>query len=267
MNADSRKRYFIEAMLKHLPPSSSNLNLVDITGEAGQILVQHRQDLIIQMIDVAESNVDAVVAYDIPLESSLLQSVLNMMRSGGRFIVVLPDGHPSEEYVELLENHGYVRILVEPALDDLGVLIRGEKAHITTNTLERIQSVADTDANRLDLSIFKGRYIHLLIQQTPNKPVWTLQPDEKIQWQAVAIQKNDKLTLLGFSSLPKAVGFMQPAVMEGIIQDINKVGKFSKETASGWGWSMVLNPTLEDIRNLPLILIDIDPTTAEAPDE
>lgn len=273
MNPDNLKRHFIDVMAKHLPPSSSTLRLVDINGQAGDILSERRADLALQIVAsdqidtwiLAENSVDAVVAYNIPLERTLLDAVLGMMRAGGRLIAVLSSAQVSEEYVQLLEKQGYVRILVEPAVDDLGVLIRGEKAHITDDTLSRIQQVAVADADMLDLTTFKGRYVHFLIQQTPNKPVWKLEPDERIIWQAVAIQRNGELILLGFSSLPKAVGFMQPAVIDGLIKDINKVGKFSKETASNW--TVMLNPTIDMIRGEVLTLIDIDPDTAEVSDE
>ncbi len=275
MSVDRLKRHYIEAMAKHLPPSASDLQLVDIDGHAGDILLERRADLSVQVISndnltestLSDDSIDSVVAYNIDLTTPLLNRILNMMRAGGRFIVVLSKGDVSSEYVDLLENHGYVRILVESAVDDLGVLIRGEKAHTTDDTLARIQQVATSDADMLDLSTFKGRYVHLLVRQTPNKPVWKLQPDEKIQWQAVTVQRNGQSIILGFSSLPKAVGFMQPAVVEGVIQDINKVGKFSKQTASDWTWDVLLNPTIDAIRDDEIVLIEIDPDTAEAPDE
>jgi hypothetical protein len=273
MNTDNLKRHFVDAMAKHLPPSSSTLRLVDINGQAGETLSQRRADLELQVLEsdnidawtIADNSVDAVVAYNVSLESPLLDHVLQMMRAGGRFIAVLSSSTVSKNYVQLLKKQGYMRILVEPAVDDLGVLVRGEKAHITDNTWSRIQQVATADADMLNLTTFKGRYVHLLIQQTPNKPVWKLQPDEKIQWQAVTIQRHGETILLGFSSLPKAVGFMQPAVVEGLIQNINKVGKFSKETASDW--TVILNPTLDMIKGEVLTLIDIDANTAEASDE
>ena len=160
-----------------------------------------------------------------------------------------------------------MRILVEPALDELGVLIRGEKPHVTADTLERIQSVAQADTDSLDLNGFKGRYVHLLIQQRPNKPVWKLTKGEKLSWRAAAISRDPTPILLGFSSLPKAVAFMQTAVLEGIIRDINKVGKFSKATAHNWDWDIILNPTPESVRREQITTVDIDPATAEAPDE
>ena len=275
MNPENLKHHFIEAMAKHLPPSASTLQLIDLDGQAGDVLKGRRADLEIQVLSaddpiswqINDDSVDAVVAFNVSLEIDLLNRILKVMRPGARFMAVLSSRQVSEDYVKLLEKQGYVRILVEPAVTDLGVLIRGEKAHLTTDTMQRIQDVATSDADMLDLEVFKGRYVHLLIHQTPNKPVWKLGADEKIRWQAIAVERNGQQIMLGFSSLPKAVGFMQPAVLDGVIQDINKVGKFSKETASGWEWSVLLNPTLDSIRDEKLILIDIDPDTAEMSDE
>ena len=86
------------------------------------------------------------------------------------------------------------------------------------------------DSDSVDWSDFRGRYVHLLIRQTPNKPIWKLSPDETIEWQAVTIQPNETITLLAYSSLPKCVEFMQSAVIAGWVQDVNKVGKFKKES-------------------------------------
>ena len=73
--------------------------------------------------------------------------------------------------------------------------------------------------------------------------------------------------MLGFSSLPKAVGFMQPAVLAGFITDINKIGKFSVKTASACEWRIILNPALEALVGEAPTFINIDFTLAEAPDE
>ena len=262
-------------MAKHLPPSSSTLQLLDLDGRSADLLAESRPDLHIRHIsakdlverDSAPCAIDAVVAYDVDLSGAVLESCLAALRLGGRLIALQSRGQASESHLRHLREHGFVRILVEPALDELGVLIRGDKPHITTDTLERIQSVAGADDNSLDLSQFKGRFIHLLIQQRPNKPVWKLDKSERITWRAAAIRRASLSALLGFSSLPKAVGFMQPAVLAGIVKDINKVGKFSVTTAQAWDWDLILNPTLESIDNEALNYIDIDPETAAAPDE
>lgn len=275
MDASRLRRHFVAVMAKHLPPSSSTLSLLDVDGQSGRLLAQSRRDLQICHIpvcDIAERAVasaafDAVLAYDIDLSASLLKSCLKALREGGRFIALQPRGAASESHWRCLQDQGYVRILVEPALDELGVLIRGEKPHATADTMARIQSVAHADDDSLELAHFSGRYIHLLIQQYPNKPVWKLAPGETFAWQVAAIRRNSTQILLGFSSLPKAVSFLQPAVLAGLIADINKVGKFSVEQARLLEWEIVLNPTLDSLREQTLTFIDIDPTLAEAPDE
>lgn len=265
---------FIQVMAKQLPPSSSTLRVLDVGGVSEKVLTNLRADIDIETAsqlskhwDYDADSVDAVIAYDTLLKPELLHSVLSIMRVGGRFIVIQPYGKPDAEWVETLEQAGYVRILVETAINDTGVLIRGEKAHKTDDTLERVQGVANADADLLDLSDFKGRYVHLLIRQSPNKPVWRLAPDEKIQWHAVTAEQDNRRYLLAFSSLPKAVAFMQPAVVQGLVQDVNKVGKFSKATAQEWTLPVILNPTIESVNGLPITFIEVDPDTAEAPDE
>ena len=170
-------------------------------------------------------------------------------------------------FVAILESADYVRILVQPATEAGGVLIRGEKPHITANTLERIQTVSTQDDDSVDWSEFRGRYVHLLIRQTPNKPVWKLSPDETIEWQAVTIQQDGNTSLLGYSSLPKCVEFMQSAVMAGWVQDVNKVGKFKKEVIQDLELAILINPTLDDVSAHPATWLPIDPNFAEAPDE
>jgi len=267
---------FIEVMAKHLPPSATTLSLLDVGAVTGAVLSARRADLKIESVSLITSDwvheansVDAVVAYDLLLQPDFLAAVLYVMRPGGRLIVVNPANHPDVLYVRQLEQAGYIRILVEPALADAdsGVLIRGEKPHITSDTLTRVQSIASRDADVLDFDQFRGRYVHLLVQQLPNKPVWQLQPDEQLEWRAVGVWDNDVLKLLAFSSLPKAVGFMQTAVVQGYIQDVNKIGKFSKQTAQAWIWPILLNPTLEQLKGQQHESILIDAQTAEAPDE
>lgn len=266
---------FIEVMAKHLPPSAADLRLLDVGGVARDVFLTLRGDLQIEVasLDVAHwhyapASADAIVAFDLLPSATFLKNALATLRPGGRLIIVNPFGEVTRALVQQLESSGYVRILVEPALDDeQGVLMRGEKAHTTTDTLKRVGDVAKRDADLLDLDDFRGRYVHLLVRQTPNKPVWKLTPDEVIVWHAAAIQRDEATTLLGFSSLPKAVSFMQPAVVEGIVTDVNKVGKFSKETARMWTQPVLLNPTLDVVREDVITWLKVDPDTAEAPDE
>ncbi len=248
--APMRQR-FVEALAKHLPPSASRPRLMDIDGHCGAILTSLRADLDIHCLaatDLHRSGIvppaDAIVAYDCDLDSQMLTAVAASMRPGGRFIAVFPQGEVSERWVRLLEAGGLVRILVEPAVAGAGVLIRGEKPHRTANTMQRIQSVARADADHTDLADYRGRYLHLLIRQSPNKPAWKREPGEAVLWRALALGDDAQPVLLAFSSLPKAVGFLQPAVLIDRVRDVNKVGKFAREVAAGWGGAGHAQPDL-----------------------
>jgi hypothetical protein len=268
-------RLMIEEIAKHLPPSASSLQLVDVNGGAGEVLAELRGDLQVITVsqdaawDLPANSVDAVVAFGDALDERGLKLALDALRPGGRLIMTDPDGEVSAAKVDTLEGAGYTRILVDVGAEcpmPLGVMMRGEKPHITEDTLERVQGVAEKDDVHTDLQTYKGRYIHLLIQQTPNKPVWALKPNEKVEWQAVVLD-DAQPTLLAFSSLPRAVAFMQPAVMTGQVKDINKVAKFSKETALTWTLPVLLNPDVSALEGRRIARVSIDPDTAEAPDE
>lgn len=265
---------YMRVMAKHLPPSASTLQLLDIGAIAEPVLSTVRPDVEIQVasLDVAHwayevDQFDAVMAYDMFPGRAVLHEILRVLRPGGRYIHVNPLWEVDSQHVQRLEHFGYVRILVEPALASSGVLMRGEKVHTTADTLQRVQTVATQDSDSLTLADFKGRYVHLLVRQFPNKPAWKLQPDEQTTWQAVAVQRAGQSHLLAFSSLPKSVAFMQPAVMNNFVQDVNKVGKFSRETAQSWTQPMLLNPTLEQVQADPVVWIEMNPDTAEASDE
>jgi hypothetical protein len=268
----SGARPYIEVMAKHLPPSAATLQLLDVGGTAGATLAEIRADLNIASVcdspthwQLSNDSLDAIIAYDYILSREFLSVAMAALRPGGRLIVANPHDRISEAWVKTFENAGYTRILVELALD--GILLRGEKPHIEQSTHDRIQQVATYDANLLDLAAYNGRYVHLLIRQTPNKPSWKLTSDKDIEWQAVAVHNDGIPTLLAFSSLPKAVAFMQPAVLAGHIRDVNKVAKFSRETVREWAVPVLLNPTIETIESRTVLLLSVDPQTAETPDE
>jgi hypothetical protein len=268
-------RLMIEAMAKHLPPSASTVRLADVNGAAGDVLRELRADLDILPVSgetwtLDANNLDAIIAYDHALEQLPLGEVLNALRPGGRLIVVDPKGETHRDHVLMLENAGYTRILVEAAVEHpvmVGVLMRGEKPHTTADTTARVNLVAERDSAATDLSHFKGRYLHLLIRQTPNKPAWALTPQDKVTWEAVALQQGGETVVLAFSSLPNAVSFMQAAVLAGTIRDVNKVGKFSRKTAETWQFQILLNPSSDMLGEQMMGMIPIDPATAETQDE
>ena len=275
MDARRVQSHFVAVMAKHLPPSPSTLRLLDLDGASARILANWRADLDASQVmpseldaaGLAPDSFDAVVAYDIEINAQLLSESLRLLRPGGRLIMLQSRGSVSESQARILRGQGYTRLLLEPALDGLGVLLRGEKPHQTADTAERVQSVAQADGDLLDLDHYAGRYLHLLIQQLPNKPVWKLAHDEVVTWQAAAMVCGAGQVLLAFSSLPKAVAIMQPAVLQGLIRDVNKVGKFSRATAKSWTWDVVLNPTMASVQGKSLTTVPIDPASAEAPDE
>lgn len=273
----------IEAMAKHLPPSAAQLRLLDVNGEAGAILSTLRDDLHIEAVSgqaaawhIAPASVDAIMAFDYVLNEKFLSTALDTLRPGGRLVVVDSQADAAREGLlqdtgRRLEAAGYVRILVESVLTGTpsGVLMRGEKVHTTADTMQRIQQIATQDADRLDLSTFRGRYVHLLVEQSPNKPPWRMASDEPVTWHALALRdaKDEPPVLLAFSSLPKAVSFMQSAIVTGYLSQVNKVGKFSKATAADWPYRVLVNPGVDVLEGSGLFRIEIDPDTAESPDE
>ncbi|MEO8607782.1 MAG: hypothetical protein ABI690_07880 [Chloroflexota bacterium] len=273
MTAARVERLLIEAMAKHLPPSAASLRLVDIGGRAGAVFAEARADLDIVLTpgradtwQLPQNSIDAVVAYDCQPDNLLLASALSALRPGGRLIMLDPRGKPDETLVKLLESGGFTRILVETGAESpkpTGVLMRGEKPHVEAHTVDRIKEVAarDTPQRRA------GRYVHLLIQQTPNKPAWKLKKDEALDWQAVAVAGDNETVLLAFSSLPKAVEFMQPAVLAGRILDVNKVAKFAWAVVQALPYPIMLNPSDEIFDTQAPVFVQVDPTAAEEPDE
>lgn len=268
----SDARRLLGAMARHLPPSASALRLLDLNSAAGAVLAEGRGDLeVIPVFGVAWSvetdSVDAVAVYDVPLLPELLSEALRALRPGGRLIAVEAGGEIGSDRVEMLERAGFTRILVEAALEDdeaAGVLMRGEKPHTTADTHARIQVAAALD-RASDFAAYTGRYVYLLIRQKPNKPVWTMQPGEVVTWEAVAVEQGGAPNLLAFSSLPKAVAFMQPAVVAGTIKDVNKVAKFRRERLNDT--RALLNPALEQVSATAIVAVPVDPQIAETPDE
>jgi hypothetical protein len=262
----------IEAMLRHLPPSGAVLRLLDVGGQAAPVLTQSRADLdVVSAVDDPAvwngplERFDAVVCFDCALDADRLGAALPVLRPGGRLIAVEAQGQPGEKQVQILEQAGYVRILVEAAVQNplpAGVLMRGEKPHTADRTIERIRQTADRDA-----APYAGRYVYLLVQQTPNRPVWAMQPGEVVTWQAVAVAGDGETVLLAFSSLPKAVAFMQPAVLNGRILDVNKVPRYKWDIVRHWQCPVMLNPSDELLETHTVTLLSIDPALAETPDE
>ena len=269
------RRDLLFAAAKHLPPSPSTLQLLDVGGLAAGVLAELRQDIAALPVEanaetwaLPDNSADAVITLGTPLTSAFLGRSLAVLRPGGRLIAVTAEGRASAVIVQALESAGFVRILVEPALANrVGLLMRGEKPHQTADTLARVAQVAVRDAALTDFATYPGRYVFLLVRQTPNKPAWALRSDEAVTWQAAALDRPDGPLLLAFSGLPRGVSFMQPAVLGGQIAGVNKVAKFSRATAQTWESRALLNPPPDVLNGQVVRFIDVDPATAEAPNE
>lgn len=263
-------------MGKHLPPSASALRLVDAGGNAGAALSALRDDLQVEPVEGSaglaafpESGADAVTWLG-PLDEALLAATWRALRPGGRFIAVDPVDRPGREHVESLEAAGFVRVLVEAAVPDsspAGVLMRGERPHTTGDTLARVEGVASRDSGFTDWSAFRGRYVHLLVRVTPDKPAWRLTPDDKVEWHAAAIRHDGADVLLAFSSLPNAVAFLQQAVLANAIEGVNKVAKFPRAAAERWPEPLIFNPALDALAERPLVRVKVDPDDAVTGEE
>lgn len=257
----------IAQMLRQLPPSGSTLRLLDHGGHCAEPFRALRQDLDIRCVSALppnETGVDAIVALEQPLEDEFLAAAHNCLRPGGRLIIGWQRGEPDAGQQLRLEAAGLVRILIET--QGQALLLRGERPHTVQDTLERIRQVADGDTVT-DPAAWPGRYIHLLVKQTPDRPPWALEPGETLRWQALTLGAGAGRRLPAFSSLPKAVAFMQPAVLQGRIRDVNKVGKFPREVARSWPLELLLNPGPAALEQDETGTIDVDPASAASPDE
>ncbi|HYO87269.1 MAG TPA: hypothetical protein VER79_01405 [Candidatus Limnocylindrales bacterium] len=264
------------AALKHLPPSASELHLADAGGGIGAVLAGVRADLTVTTAEGAaglallpEASADAVTWLG-PADPALPAQALRVLRPGGRFIAVDPAGEPSVDHVAALEAAGFTRVLVEAALVDAqasGVLLRGERPHTTADTLARVEGGAVRDAEVTDWTVFRGRYVHLLVQVTPNKPTWKLAPGEPVTWAATAVEKDGQPALLAFSSLPNAVAFLQRAVLAGVVQGVNKVAKFPRAEAQAWPQALIFNPALDVLAGRALIAVPVDAARAVTGEE
>ena len=263
-------------IVRHLPPSTDYLRLLDWSDETIKVQAEIqvlRPDVQWVQLPAPTDSVDGIISIypEAKLEMILVES-LRLLRAGGRLLFYMPP-IDLELAARQLEKAGYVRILAE-AIDG-GVLCRGEKPHPhiappPTAYVEQKSSTATIPAR----SLVQGEAVlnvsvpalYLLIRQTPYKPAWQMAPDEVIQWQAVAL--NNPLILIAFSGLPRAVELMQTAIVQGFIQDVHKIAKFSKATLAQMNVPVWINPSLESLRaNFPLFFWEIDPRLAEAPDE
>ena len=258
-------RSFIEALGKHLPQETARLRLADVQSRAGLVLGELRPDLEIipipRQVDdwsLAPDSVDVVTAYDMGLSQAFLRATRTALRPGGRLLVVNPRGEATPKLVKLLEDAGFIHIFVEAALDQprpTGVLLRGEKPRPKAAD----QVMPEASPAVMPAERRQERFVHLLICQT----VVSAENTNALVWQAAAVVGDDETVMLAFSSLAKAIQFMQPAVVTGRIQDVNKVAKFNWSVAKSWPHPFMLNPTDDILESYPAVFVPVDPATAE----
>lgn len=208
-------------------------------------------------------DVDAILASHWPED---LAASRDRLRPGGRLIVLLSNvtsdlDHGERRLVEL-NQHGYIHCLIE-SLPDGGWLCRGERPPIYSGNqrLSGLISPADTGS---------ARALVVLVKQSPNKPTWRLEPGERRVWEAARLldPSTGQPALLAFTSLVKAVAFMQPAILAGLLTGINKTGRYALDQVEAWGLPVVINPAFEDWRNASAAEpVKVDPAQSLASEE
>lgn len=223
---------------KHLPPSAGLPRVLVLDERAASELPP--EVTVARAWDDGQP-FDAIVGYAAP---HALARWLPLLRPGGRLIFA--DSATPQVALAALTEAGYLHCLVEE--HDGLILCRGERPPHRSST-ERIQAAAESPVSNLH-----SPFLFLLINQTPNKPAWKLAPDEKLEWRAATVldPANGQPVLLAFTSLVKAVAFMQPAVLAQFLSGINKVGKFRTEIAQAWPLPLIINPAFDKWRTAAL---------------
>jgi len=252
----------VSVFAKHLPPSSERPRVLALSEAVADELKES-----VELIDAARAGslvpgrLDAVVGEAAPDQISTLGRLL---RPGGRLILTTPAD--PQTLLKALTTAGFIHCLIEP-LGHL-TLYRGERPP-DGSPLQRLETLAESlPPSRA--AVLRLSSVFLLISQTPNKPAWKLSPDEKLEWQAVTLldPATGRPALLAFSSLVKAVAFMQLAILNKMIIGVNKVAKFRAEVAQRWELPVILNPTFEDVCSVPLgPAYSVDPQTAVTGEE
>ncbi len=217
---------------KHLPPSAGVPRTWALDSRAADSLPAGSAVL----SEPGAGPVDAIVGY---AEADGLERYLQALRPGGRLILIAPG--PDEPLLAALVAAGYIHCLTESVAE--GVLYRGERPP-EADSVGRIARLAGEAVTT--------PHVFVLVQQTPNKPVWRLEPGEALAWQAATVRVGDEVYLLAFSALVKAVAFMQSAIKAGWLSGVNKIGKYPRDAAQGWPHPLLCNPAFDDCRSQPL---------------
>ncbi len=228
----------------HLPPSAERPRVLALDSATAAELAALAE---VALSATAGTAYDAVAGRWQGTPEALAELVQHL-RPGGRLILAAPADSAAdpEDLLAALVGAGCVHCLVEPA--GALTLYRGERPPEAGSTLARAQQLAAAAPAAGSAPL--PRFLFLLVTQTPNKPAWKLAPGERVEWRAATsvAAPSDAPRLLAFSSLVKAVAFMQPAILAGAIGGVNKVAKFPAAAAPGWGLPLLLNPSFEALR-------------------
>jgi len=235
---------------KHLPPSfqSPRVLALDATA-AAELLADGDADVTLAPDTIMSAPAewlnaqqwDAIVGYAPPDPLTIL---VQLLRPGGRLILAHRAG--PQALLAALTAAGLTHCLVESSGDV--TLYRGERPP-EGSSVERMQSLAGGGEPRLAPTLTTP-FVFLLIAQTPIKPAWKLAAHDNLEWYAATVldPATGRPELLAFSSLVKAVAFMQPAILANAIGGVNRVGKFRAGVAQTWGLPLRLDPAFDDLR-------------------
>lgn len=226
---------------KHLPPSAGATRVWVVGGQP---------DLPpgVDLRPTPEPNLDAVVGWADPAR---LPDLAALLRPGGRLVLAHPA--PATSLLAALQTAGLIHALVEE--HPTGTLYRAERPP-HGDSVERVRTLNHTGPAT-------SPFVFLLVRQTPNKPAWKLTPTDTLVWEAATLHHPGQTELLAFTSLTRAVGFMQAAILNRWLTGVNKVGKFPAALAATWPHALCLNPDFEAVRALPLgPQCPVDPHTA-----
>ena len=226
---------------RHLPPSAARPRVLALDAATATELAETADVTLAGGQTAPAGSFDAVAGRVLATAAELAQFAA-ALRPGGRLILAADD--EPERLLEALTRAGYTHCLVEA--EGALTLYRGERPPETASTLDRaaqLAASAPAEAGR-------PRFYFLLVTQTPNKPAWRLAPGERVAWQAATLvaAPGEGPRLLAFTSLVKAVAYMQPAVLAGAIVGVNKVAKFPVEAAAAWPLGVLLNPSFDELR-------------------
>ncbi len=258
-----------QLILKHLPPSADLPRVRPLDDRSARwCLALDRHGSI---ISTADQSADATVASDI----AHVQAAAISLRPNGRAIFLIPntEGIVTESILEALTSNDLTRILTESVLDHTFILARGERPTDQERTTDRIATIARIESTsieilKLDQAAKNYPHLHLLVKQQPPSRGWAdMQPGTT--WEALTLHDghSNQSLLIAFTSLVKAVAFMQPAVLAGAIHDVNKIPRFDTERMIGGQHPLIINPVFERLRedhrfNFDSPAIEIDPAVA-----